>query len=253
MNVELNALSAPFPLSAVDFKPQVMNKERTSGMATTYVDARAVAERLDSVLPFGWSAGYRTIHSETDRFVVECALTLTLSDGRTVTRADVGESDNGANEASRHKSAYSDALKRAAVQFGVGRYLYDLPKMWADYDAQKKTWTPAGLKKLEDAYSRVTQPASRPAAATTTQTADHGLVVAINRDLTEGYGFKASERAEKLEFIGWLSGTKLTSSKDLTPKQATTAKARLSACPDQAARDDLVGQWVAAKALAASA
>ena len=247
MNDELNALSAPFPLSAVDFKPQVMNKEKTSGMATTYVDARAVAERLDSVLPFGWSAGYRTIHSEADRFVVECAITITLSTGRTVTRADVGESDNGANEASRHKSAYSDALKRAAVQFGVGRYLYDLPKAWADYDAQKKTWTPAGLKKLEDAYSRVTL------AVTTTQTADHGLVVAINRDLTEGYGFKASERVEKLEFIGWLSDTKLTSSKDLTPKQATTAKARLRACPDQAARDDLVGQWVDAKALAASA
>ena len=109
-----------------------------------------------------------------------------------------------------------------------------------------------GGQQPAQAPARPAQAASRP-APTTTQTADQGLVVAINRDLTEGYGFKASERVEKLEFIGWLAKVKLNSSKDLTPAQATTAKARLSACPDQAARDDLVGQWVDAKALAASA
>jgi hypothetical protein len=29
-------------------------------------------------------------------------------------------------------------LKRAAVKFGVGRYLYRLPQTWVDYDPQKK-------------------------------------------------------------------------------------------------------------------
>jgi hypothetical protein len=29
-------------------------------------------------------------------------------------------------------------LKRAAIKFGVGRYLYHLPKVWVDYDPQKK-------------------------------------------------------------------------------------------------------------------
>ena len=36
------------------------------------------------------------------------------------------------------KAAFSDALKRAAVKFGVGRYLYRLPAQWLDYDSQKR-------------------------------------------------------------------------------------------------------------------
>src|SRR5262249_50811477 len=34
--------------------------------------------------------------------------------------------------------AFSDALKRAAVKFGIGRYLYRLPSQWVDYDAHKR-------------------------------------------------------------------------------------------------------------------
>jgi len=36
------------------------------------------------------------------------------------------------------KAAFSDALKRAAVKFGIGRYLYRLPTTWCDYDPQKR-------------------------------------------------------------------------------------------------------------------
>ena len=152
MNADaLTRLTAPFALTDVDFKPQVLTKDRTKGMAATYVDARAVAARLDDVFGFGWSAAYRVVSDTEKLFVVECTLTAQV-DGHTVSRADVGESSNGEREASRHKAAYSDALKRAAVQFGVGRYLYDLPKLWAEYDDSKKRWTDAGLHKLERDY-----------------------------------------------------------------------------------------------------
>jgi hypothetical protein len=45
----------------------------------------------------------------------------------------------------RMKAAFSDALKRAAVKFGVGRYLYRLPAQWVDYDPQRRQFarTPA--------------------------------------------------------------------------------------------------------------
>jgi hypothetical protein len=49
----------------------------------------------------------------------------------------VGEDDN-ANE--QKKSAYSDALKRAAVKFGIGRFLYSLPKMYAQTRASGKSF-----------------------------------------------------------------------------------------------------------------
>jgi hypothetical protein len=36
------------------------------------------------------------------------------------------------------KAAFSDGLKRAAVQFGIGRYLYYLGPIWAAYNPQLK-------------------------------------------------------------------------------------------------------------------
>jgi hypothetical protein len=36
------------------------------------------------------------------------------------------------------KAAFSDALKRAAVHVGIGRYLYHLTPQWVDYDSQRK-------------------------------------------------------------------------------------------------------------------
>lgn len=144
------ALEAPFDLAAVDFKPQVV--KGNSGLVATYVDARAVAERLDTVFPLAWESSEVVVESTPDKLAVCCTITLILPDGQKVSRSDVGVSDNGEREADRHKSAWSDAFKRAAVKFGVGRYLYDLGKTWADYDPVKKTWTPDGLKKLEGAY-----------------------------------------------------------------------------------------------------
>src|SRR6201988_2346453 len=38
------------------------------------------------------------------------------------------------------KAAFSDALKRAAVKFGIGRYLYRLQAQWVDYDTAKRTF-----------------------------------------------------------------------------------------------------------------
>jgi hypothetical protein len=34
-------------------------------------------------------------------------------------------------------------LKRAAVKFGVGRYLYRVPRQWRDYDPVKEAWAEA--------------------------------------------------------------------------------------------------------------
>ena len=38
------------------------------------------------------------------------------------------------------KAAFSDALKRAAVKLGVGRYLYRLGGQWVDYDEKAKAF-----------------------------------------------------------------------------------------------------------------
>src|SRR5206468_3165838 len=46
------------------------------------------------------------------------------------------------------KAAFSDALKRAAVKAGIGRYLYRLPSTWVAYDPPKKAM--ATTPKLPD-------------------------------------------------------------------------------------------------------
>ncbi|MCL5459829.1 Rad52/Rad22 family DNA repair protein, partial [Loigolactobacillus coryniformis] len=55
-----------------------------------------------------------------------------------MTKTDVGSPSEQPDGGDRLKAAFSDALKRAAVKFGIGRYLYRLKSEWVDYDPQKK-------------------------------------------------------------------------------------------------------------------
>jgi hypothetical protein len=58
--------------------------------------------------------------------------------GEWLTKVDVGSPSEQPDAGDRLKAAVSDSLKRAAVKYGIGRYLYRLPAQWVDYDAQRK-------------------------------------------------------------------------------------------------------------------
>lgn len=90
------------------------------GMLVGYIDARTCMEALDSLDP-NWSAVHGDPIVIGDELVgVPCALTV-----NGVTRSDVGMPSSQ----DPIKGAYSDALKRAAVHFDIGRELYELPKI----------------------------------------------------------------------------------------------------------------------------
>lgn len=143
-------LSAPFPANAIHWRAQTLNKDGTSAMALAYIDARDVMDRLDSVLgPENWEDSF----SETPKGRLICTLKIRVN-GEWISKADGA----GDTDVEGEKGAISDALKRAAVKWGVGRYLYDMPITWADcesYEAGGKKrwskWTPAGLAKLAKA------------------------------------------------------------------------------------------------------
>jgi hypothetical protein len=62
---------------------------------------------------------------------------------KNVSRENVGEGGDP-------KAAYSDALKRAAMLFGVGRYLYDMNTVWTPYDDARdrfKSWSVADYER----------------------------------------------------------------------------------------------------------
>ena len=85
-----------------------------------YITARTARRRLNEVLgPANWSCRVEP----ADRWV-RCALTITLPDGRTLTREAVGGYPNMPEEEDRVKGGDSDAFKRACVLFGIGEYLY---------------------------------------------------------------------------------------------------------------------------------
>jgi hypothetical protein len=141
----VEALGAPFPEDEIEFLP----KATSGGMALglPYIDARSVMRRLDAVVgPSGWSYDFELLRSDGGQGTedrpgssVSRLPSPVFVKGRLtvlgVTKCDAGEAGP---EDEPLKSAVSDALKRCAVHFGIGRYLYYLPRTWAPFDAQKR-------------------------------------------------------------------------------------------------------------------
>jgi hypothetical protein len=126
------ALAAPFPADAIGWKPQSISQGRC--LAVAYIDARDVQNRLDDVLGVdGWESSLEVLLDGNVLFRLRARIA-----GEWITRCDVGAQSDQDDEGDRRKAAVSDGLKRAAVQLGIGRYLYSLPAQWVDYDAQRK-------------------------------------------------------------------------------------------------------------------
>jgi hypothetical protein len=107
------ALAAPFAHEEVRVRSQ-------GGRQLQYITARTVMNRLDDVLgPANWWDEYMPLENS-----VICRLTIRLPDGTTLTKSDAGGYAGMPDSGDDEKSGFSDAFKRAAVKFGIGRYLY---------------------------------------------------------------------------------------------------------------------------------
>ncbi|MAG36845.1 MAG: hypothetical protein CL878_11470 [Dehalococcoidia bacterium] len=110
-------------------KERVQGKypEGTRGLLVAYVDARQVFSRLDELFgPEGWQTSYGVLDTESG--AVECTLTI-----EGISKSDVGYPNRSGDEEPL-KAAYSDATKRAAVQWGIGRWLYEEEPQWVEID-----------------------------------------------------------------------------------------------------------------------
>lgn len=131
------ALGAYFAPDEIRFLPRNVRDGRA--LALAYLTARAVMDRLDTVLGIDcWRDEYTHLPNGS----VMCALSVRFDpEGDWITKSDVGGESEQPDESDRQKAAISDALKRAAVKFGVGRYLYQLPRTWCNYDTKAKEFT----------------------------------------------------------------------------------------------------------------
>lgn len=135
-------LFAPFSVMATSFRPGSTTKDKSKGMGLAYIDARDVEKRLDIACGiFGWQCNYELAATGGK---VTCNIGI-LFDGVWVWKA------NGAGDTNVEgdKGSYSDAFKRAATKWGIGRYLYKCPSWWVEID-QYKRFTDNGQKQLQN-------------------------------------------------------------------------------------------------------
>lgn len=166
--VDFTKLSAPLDPAEVEWRVGSTNKDKSRGMALAYIDARAVMDRLDEVCgPDGWQCRYSHATGKT-----VCDIGIRCGD-EWVWKADgAGDTDVEAE-----KGALSAAFKRAAVRWGIGRYLYEIASPWVALKEHGRSYI---IDPAEHTRLRKMLPGSRieaenaPAAAPTTNSHTNG-------------------------------------------------------------------------------
>lgn len=152
--MSLSALAAAFPPEAIHWRAQTLTQDGSKALALAYLDARDVMDHLDRIAgPENWQDSYE----ETPKGRVICTIRLRIGEEW------IGKSDGAGDTAVEgEKGGISDAFKRAAVKWGIGRYLYDLGNVWAPCDFREangkkhwKAWKPEAQRLFADALRRV--------------------------------------------------------------------------------------------------
>jgi len=101
-------------------------------MALAYIDARDVMERLDDVVGAGnWTS------SQQDNGPV-CVATISI--WCPIKETWVHKQDAaGSTKVEADKGRHSDAFKRSAVKWGIGRYLYALETPWVEVETRGRS------------------------------------------------------------------------------------------------------------------
>ncbi len=149
---DIEKLFEPFPPEKVSWRAGKMTKDKTKTMALAYIDARDVMQRLDDVIgPLNWQAEYSHTHPAI------CRIGIRFNDEWIWKSNGAGDTKVEAD-----KGGLSDAFKRAAVLWGIGRYLYDIKSPWVEVD-QYGTIQKKEHGKLLSALTGSAQPNASPA------------------------------------------------------------------------------------------
>jgi hypothetical protein len=122
--INFEELKKPFPAIDIDWRLQQCGNGKNGiwGQALAYVTNRAIMNRLDEVVgPENWKNEYLP---GPDGGIL-CGLSIKI-DGEWITKYDGADKTN----IEAVKGGLSGAMKRAAVQWGIGRYLYQLETNW---------------------------------------------------------------------------------------------------------------------------
>ena len=128
---DFKKLAEPFPAEDIDWRVAQggFKKDGTPwAKVLAYITSRAVQQRLDDVCgPDGWQTELTLVGNNT--YLCKLSIRVDHEDGTSEWISRMDGSDESNVEAV--KGGISGAIKRAAVQFGVGRYLYKLKDNFA--------------------------------------------------------------------------------------------------------------------------
>ena len=116
-------LARPFAPEDLEWRIQVTTKDKTSGLAIPYVTNRAIQDRLDEVVgPENWYNDYKPWHGNGKKDAQICGISIYFEGKGFITKWDGAED----SDIEPIKGGLSDSMKRAAVQWGIGRVLYKM-------------------------------------------------------------------------------------------------------------------------------
>jgi hypothetical protein len=204
-------LETPFLVQDIDLLPKgaVERDGKTLCMALPYADVRVYEDRLNAIAPGEWSTPPPTALAIGQKIIVYVTVIICG-----IAHTDVGEASASGENAGTE--SWAQAFKRACSQFGLGRYLYDLEKMWVPYDKQRKQIALDAQGKqniVRQMYARARiaphqlQDGSLDTSPASTQDASHTAItdqqVSSIRKLCQRLG---KSEPEDLERMSYLSG-----------------------------------------------
>lgn len=122
----LTQFKKPIPHS---WRVQSYSKNKPIATVMAYIDQRDLMNVLDTYCTYGWQKKYEEIAGN-----LFCSIGVNMPDGTIHWRSDCGVESNQDAE----KGRASDAAKRAGVNWGIGRFLYDLKVQYVATNVKKE-------------------------------------------------------------------------------------------------------------------
>ena len=119
----MEIINKPILPDEIEWKIQSYTKDKSKTIIVPYITARCVMERFDAEFGLHWKTEFR----EVDGGFI-CKLSILTNIDNTI---EWISREDGANRTNIEpvKGGISDSFKRAAHQFGLGRCLYDYPRI----------------------------------------------------------------------------------------------------------------------------
>lgn len=122
-------LAYPFTADEIEWRVLLTTKDKSKGQVAAYIDSRAIQKRLDDVLGReNWKNHFITTPGSSNSTTAHiCEISIYYPDRQEwITKSDGA----GSTDIEPIKGGLSNAFKRAASIWNIGRYLYELPGIW---------------------------------------------------------------------------------------------------------------------------